>query len=180
MVKFPRKVLVLGMALSVGACSHHALEDAQYWHRKDVTSALYMQGPKAQQTLHMDISECVAEINELQRIYSIRKALPADTYNGRVPDPNTPEGRMAQWDTPERDGYLGLDHADYHDFETCMQAKGWERVENLSYDEADRARGEYIDNMGRKHNRPGQSDRELVTSVHANKQYRPPYSDLNN
>lgn len=165
------KKLALSLSvLALAACaSEYDLEQAQYWQRKSTTSALYLQGPKAQQTLHQDIAGCVNEINELQAVGALRRATPADTVNGKVPDPNTPEGKMAQWETPKRDGYLYAQHGNYHDFETCMDAKGWERVEYLPYAAADRARGDYLENMGET-KRPGAGDREIVTSVHNEKQ----------
>ena len=52
--------------LSLAACQvPPKLEDAQYWQRKNATSALYLRGPKAQQTLHQAIANCVTEIDEL-------------------------------------------------------------------------------------------------------------------
>jgi len=140
-MKFSHLILLSVCVSTLTACGPRLhLEEAQYWQRKSATSALYLQGPKAQQTLHMDIATCVNEVNELKRLGSLREATPAETHNGHVPNPNTPEGKLAAWDTPERDGYLYAEHFDYHDFETCMNAKGWERVEHLPYDTAERAR----------------------------------------
>jgi hypothetical protein len=175
----PMRKLPLALSLlALTACaSEYNLEEAQYWQRKSTTSALYMQGPKAQQTLHQDIAGCTNEITELQRIGALRKAIPADTQDGKVPDPSTPEGRMAGWETPKRDGYLYAEHSDYHDFETCMDAKGWERLEYLPYAAADRARDEYRDNMGNRRKKSG--NRENVTSIHEAAQTPPPYKNLN-
>lgn len=125
-----------------------AKANGQYWQRAETTSALYMRGPKAQQMLNQDIARCTGEIRELQRLGAIRTAMPGDNdKNGNVPDTNTPEGRLAQWDSPERDGYLYAEHLDYHDFETCMQAKGWERVEYMPYKIADEARDTYVETI---------------------------------
>lgn len=175
-----RNILILTVSVAaLSACSSEPkLEDAQFWQRSSATSALYLEGPKAQQSLHQDISTCTHEIGELQRLGAIRRAIPAETHNGQVPDPSTPEGRMAGWDSPERDGYLYAEHSDYHDFETCMMAKGWERVEYLPYTTADKARQEYMENTGRKKKR-APSDRENVTSIHAPAQTPPPYKNLN-
>lgn len=123
------------------------LEDAQYWQRKNATSALYLRGPKAQQTLHMDIATCTNEINELERLGPLREAIPADTQNGVVPDPNTASGSMKKWDTPKRDGALYAEHFNYTDFEGCMEYKGWERIEHLPYQRAETARDEYLDTL---------------------------------
>lgn len=134
--------------LAVAACAvPPKLEDAQYWQRKSATSALYLRGPKAQQTLHKDIATCVTEIDELERLGPLREVLPADTKDGKVRDPNSPEGKMAKWDTPKRDGYLYSEHFNYTDFEGCMDYKGWERVENLPYDLATKSRSEYMDTL---------------------------------
>jgi hypothetical protein len=176
-----RHILILSASVTVlAACAAEPkMEDAQYWQRSNATSALYLEGPKAQQTLHQDIANCTNEINELQHLGAMRRAIPADTQNGQVSDPESPQGRMAGWDTPERDGYLRAEHSDYHDFETCMDAKGWERVEYLPYTTADRARQEYLENMNRNEKRVAKK-RELVTSVHENAQSPAPYKDLNN
>jgi hypothetical protein len=176
-----RHILLLTASVCVlSACaSEPTIEDAQYWQRSSVTSSLYLEGPKAQQTLHENITSCTNEINELQRLGEIRRAIPAETVNGQVPDPETPQGRMAGWDSPERDGYLRAEHSDYHDFETCMTAKGWERVEYLPYATADRARQEYLDNMNKGKKR-AVKDRENVTSVHVRSQEPPPFKNLNN
>jgi hypothetical protein len=134
--------------LGLAACQMpYKLEEAQYWQRKNSTSALYLRGPKAQQTLHMDIATCTNEINELERLGPIREAIPADTQNGVVPDPTSAEGRLKRWDTPKRDGYLYAEHFDYTDFESCMDFKGWERVERLPYERAELARKEYLNTL---------------------------------
>jgi hypothetical protein len=135
-------------ALAVTACEHTPkMEDAQYWQRKNATSALYLRGPKAQQSLHMDIATCTNEISELSRMDALREVMPADTKNGQVPDPNTPSGSLSKWDTPKRDGALYAEHFNYTDFEGCMDYKGWERVENLPYAQADRSRHDYLETI---------------------------------
>lgn len=148
MMTFAKNALLIASlsALTLGtACqSAYKLEEAQYWQRKNATSALYLRGPKAQQTLHMDLATCVNEISELERLGALREAIPADLKNGRVPDPSTAQGKLDHWDTPTRDGYLNAEHLPYSDFETCMDAKGWERVEALPYGQADIARKNYM------------------------------------
>lgn len=145
---FANKTLLIAslsaMMMGTACQAPFKMEDAQYWQRKNATSALYLRGPKAQQSLHMDISTCVNELSELERLGSLRDAIPADTQDGRVPDQRTAEGKMAKWDSPKRDGYLYSEHLPYHDFETCMDAKGWERVESLPYGQAETARGDYL------------------------------------
>ena len=62
-------LLSLSGATLLAACQvPPTLEDAQYWQRKNATSALYLRGPKAQQTLHKDIADCITEIDELERL----------------------------------------------------------------------------------------------------------------
>lgn len=138
---------LIAVTLLPACTAPYKMEDPQYWGRKNATSALYLRGPKAQQTLHMDIATCVNEISELERLGALKEAIPADTRNGAVPDPKTPDGKMANWDSPKRDGYLYSEHLPYTDFETCMDAKGWERIESLPYGRAEVARGEYLRNV---------------------------------
>lgn len=143
--------LALLTAGTLAACANtpseaELRERGQYWQRASTSSAIYLRGPKAQQMLNQDIARCVWELKELEKVGAIREAFPADpNRDGTVPDPRTPEGRMAQWETPERRGALYAEHLDYHDFEGCMADKGWERVENLPYDIARKARGDYLD-----------------------------------
>lgn len=138
------------LSATLAACSNTPSEAdlryrSQYWQRAETSSALYMRGPKAQQMLHQDISRCTSDLKELEMLGSVREAVPANNWpDGRVPVRTTPEGNMAVWDSPERDGYLYAEHLDYHDFEGCMTAKGWERVEDLPYDVATQARGTYL------------------------------------
>jgi len=152
--------------LAMAACQvPPKLEDAQYWQRKSATSALYLRGPKAQQTLHKDLATCVTEINELERLGPLREALPADTKSGTVPDPKSPEGRMQKWDSPKRDGYMYAEHFDYTDFEGCMDSKGWERVEHLPYDQASQARSDYLKTLyGYKYQTNNPSLKETKTA----------------
>lgn len=147
-------LLCLPVAAMLAACQVPAkLENAQYWQRKNATSALYLRGPKAQQTLHQDIATCVNEISELERVGPLREIIPADTHNGKVPDRNSADGRLKKWDTPKRDGYLYAEHFDYTDFEGCMDYKGWERVETLPYERAKISRDEYMETLyGYKNN----------------------------
>ncbi len=148
-------ILLTGMAFAgLAACCaqpvsmHDLKHKSQYWERANVSESTYMEGPKAQQMLQRDIARCVTELRELSRLGALRQAMPGNTDPyGHVPDPSTPEGSLAQWETPERDGALYAEHSDYHDFETCMQAKGWARVENVPYETAERARKTYVESI---------------------------------
>jgi len=143
-----RIFLPLAASLTFAACSNVIpanMDEAQYWQRSNTTEAIYMNGPKAQQLLNRDISRCVVELRELDNLGALRRHIPADNdINGNTPDPNTPQGEMAQWDSPEREGYMRAEHLPYHDFEGCMVAKGWDRTEYLPYDVADRSRSDYL------------------------------------
>ncbi len=141
-------LLVSFSTLALAACqTSPKMEDAQYWQRKNATSALYLRGPKAQQTLHEDLATCVNTISEMERIAPVREAIPADTHNGKVPDGSTADGRLKKWDSPKRDGYLYAEHEDFVDFEGCMEYKGWERVEALPASLAQKSREDYLETV---------------------------------
>jgi hypothetical protein len=145
MTRKQAKIFLCGAALALlaGCAPDLRLNDAQYWERANTTDSTYMEGPKAQQMLDRDVARCIVELRELNNLGEIRAVTPGDN-NPNPPDPSTPGGNMAQWDTPERNGYLRAEHSDYHDFETCMQTKGWEREEHLPYDVSQTARANYL------------------------------------
>jgi hypothetical protein len=155
-IKMIYAAFALGIT-GVAACSPLPPEarvrfSGDYWQRADTTSALYMRGPKAQQTLNKDIARCTWEIRELENLSAIRERIPADNRRGLPADEETARGKLAQWDSPERRGDLYYEHLDYHDFETCMMAAGWERVSHLPYDVAEEARNTYVETItGRKY-----------------------------
>ncbi|QQG37123.1 MAG: hypothetical protein HYS17_05000 [Micavibrio aeruginosavorus] len=151
MISYKLSSLALtGAALiTLAACSStptqsQLMNDAHYWQRSSTSEAIYTRGPKAQQLLNRDTARCVTELRELDRLGFIRTHTPGDSTAVGAPDPSTPQGALAQWETPTRDGYLYAEHSDYHDFETCMMAKGWERIEHVPYDVAKEARSDYI------------------------------------
>lgn len=178
--------LLLASCLSVTlvtACGTHRtlpkIEDANFWQRKSASSALYMQGPKAQQMLHQDTSRCVTEIAELENLGEIRRAVPANYNSGNeIETRSASQKELDRYDTPARDGYLYAEHLEYHDFETCMDAKGWVRVDFLPYEEADKARKNYLDRIKGKM-KSYKGDRENVTTLHPASQNPPPYENLN-
>ena len=120
------------------------LNKGQYWQRSSVSDAAYTQGPKAQQMLNNDIATCVTELRELERLGQLRDAIPANPRDGRVL--SSDEQALAAYEEPERVKYLLSEHGNYHDFETCMIAKGWERVKYVPYDVAHEARKNYMKN----------------------------------
>lgn len=182
-----KNTLLLASCLSVGiltACGtipHKKpnLEDAKFWQRNSASSALYLRGPKAQQMLHQDISRCVTDIRELENLGEIRRAVPATYNSGNNIETTSPaKKQLDQYDTPQRDGYLYSEHLEYHDFETCMYSKGWERVEYLPTNAADQARQNYLDRVKGK-NRSTGDRRENVTTLHPKDQNPKPYDNLN-
>jgi len=138
--------LALGFiaAIALSACSAgKEVGDigGQFWQRISVSDSIYAQGPKAQQMLNRDISRCVVELRELERLGTVKNAIPTD-LRGRTLDPD--ELAMADWDAPERDKHLFAEHSDYADFESCMGDKGWERVEHAPFDVARKGRENYL------------------------------------
>lgn len=154
MTKIKLYALSCTAVLALTACSTEMKkefdENGRYWQRVDTTDAIYQQGPKAQQILFQDLANCTAIVNEMERMGAIKEAVPAETYdkNANRILPNTPEARLGNWDTPERDGYMRTEMYDFHDFEGCMTYKGWERVKYVNYKTDERARDTYLDTIG--------------------------------
>lgn len=175
--KISLTALALLTTLSVSACGSPVnlnTTDGQYWQRSSVSDAAYQQGPKAQQMLNRDIASCVTELKELERLGSIRNAIPANTHNGKVYSRD--EVALMEQDTPSREKYLFAEHGGFHDFETCMIYKGWERVAHVPFDVAHESRKNYL---------KAHINYEYQTKYERNepKQYQTqddgPYSDLN-
>jgi hypothetical protein len=137
--------LTLGVAtiLALPACAGKEIGDieGQFWQRTSASDALYLRGPKAQQILNRDISRCVTELRELERLGAVKNAIPTD-ISGHVLRQD--ELDLADWDSPERDKHLFAEHSDYQDFEGCMQSKGWERIEHVPYDVGAKGRENYL------------------------------------
>ena len=144
LMAFKRSSSLALMALSAcGTAVNNEIKfGGQYWQRVSVSETVYQRGPKAQQILNRDIARCVTELRELERLGAVKNAIPTD-ISGRVLDPD--EKELLDWDSPERDQHLFAEHEDYHDFEGCMLAGGWERVLHVPYDVADQAREDYLD-----------------------------------
>lgn len=130
------------LAIALASCeskSHKNLlkEDGHYWQRTGTSSAIYLRGPKAQQRLNKNISQCVVEIKELIRLGSIAEAIPGKEKETEA------ESELSEFETPERDGFNRREYLEYQDFESCMHAKGWERVKYVPYDVANKALSTY-------------------------------------
>ena len=134
-------LLLATTALALAACSATPVKKSeQFWERKNMSEAIYAQGPKAQQMLNRDIASCVVELRELEGLGTTKNAIPTDSA-GRVLDPD--ELALADWDTPERDGQLLAEHSNYMDFESCMGEKGWERISHVPFEVAAKGRENY-------------------------------------
>ncbi|MCB9983316.1 MAG: hypothetical protein H6861_06550 [Rhodospirillales bacterium] len=129
--------------VTLTACAGKEIDDigGQFWQRSSVSEAIYAQGPKAQQMLNRDISRCVVDLRELERLGTLKDAIPTD-FQGRTLDPD--EQELYDWDTPERNKHLYAEHSDYTDFESCMLEKGWERVEHAPFDVTRKGRENYL------------------------------------
>ncbi len=148
------KKLMLGLSvLALSGCYGMVQEiemNGTYWQRVDTTDAIYQRGPKAQQMLFQDQANCTATLNEMQRLGAIKSAVPPETFDKAYShvDPNSPRGRMADYDTPERNGYIRVENLEFHDFETCMISKGWERTKYVNPETRERSRNDYLDAIG--------------------------------
>lgn len=142
--KRPLLIYAFISLIAAGACTpgkEIGNIDEQFWQRVSVSDSIYMQGPKAQQMLNRDISRCVTELRELEKLGVLKNAIPTDIH-GKTLDPD--EKIMADWDSPERNKHLFSEHSDYTDFEGCMLEKGWERVEHAPFDVTRKGRDNYL------------------------------------
>lgn len=132
-MKYIKPISLLTTVLALSGCLREPTLAQVYWQRVDGDSGLYMTGPKAQQILDENISHCVVEIEELVKLDALRETTPPDTHND-YHEALEKSGDLDYYDTPRRLGDLKVAHSDYHDFESCMRSKGWERVKYLRYD----------------------------------------------
>lgn len=145
-------------------------KEAQYWQRVHASEAAYTRGPKAQQMLNRDIARCVTELRELVRLGTLPASVQHD-FSPKLKDPDM--SNLEAWDTPEYHGYLRREHSNYHDFESCMRDKGWERTMYVPYDMATESRDVYLDSL--KHlekEKPDEDDKTITVRDRA-------YSGLN-
>lgn len=128
--------------LALSACTWNAPVGQAYWQRVEENSALWMTGPKAQQELDQNIAGCVREVDELVEIGALRETTPPDTHSEyhRALDAS---GDLAYYDTPTRYGDHMVSHTDFHDFDSCMRSRGWERVKFVRYQTALKSKNTY-------------------------------------
>ncbi|MBL1146483.1 MAG: hypothetical protein HND56_05450 [Pseudomonadota bacterium] len=132
-------ICVLTAVLS--GCTPRNMAEA-YWQRIEMHSALYMTGPKAQQQLEQNIAGCVREIDELVELEALRETTPPETHSA-YHKALKESGDLDYFETPARFKDMRIDHSDFHDFESCMRHKGWERVQYVRYQHADKAKKNY-------------------------------------
>lgn len=137
-------VLALGGIVTMAACSPVPLLGQAYWQRVEDNSALYMTGPKAQQRLDEDIATCVREVDELVELDALRETTPPETH-AEYRKALDASGDLAYYDTPTRYGDKKVAHTDFHDFESCMRYKGWERVKYVRYESRSKASKTYTE-----------------------------------
>lgn len=134
-------ICVLTAVLATGCTPKRNMADA-YWQRIEMHSALYLTGPKAQQQLEQNIAGCVREIDELVELEALRETTPPETHSA-YHKALKESGDLAYFETPARYKDMRIDHSDFHDFESCMRHKGWERVQYVRYQHADKAHKNY-------------------------------------
>lgn len=127
-----KNIIAVSGLLLLGACAWEQPVGQAYWQRVEDSSALWMTGPKAQQDLDQTIAGCVREVDELVELDALRETTPPDTHSEyhRALDSS---GDLDYYDTPTRLGKHMVSHTDFHDFESCMRSKGWERVKFVRY-----------------------------------------------
>jgi len=133
-----KKLLIL-LPLMAAACTTHPTkreQEAAFWQRSDATSALYLRGAKAQHILHKDIASCVSEVKELSRLGTIRNANPPGGIEMN-------KGLAQNWQSPQGDGPLHTEFRDFHDFESCMAYKGWERTRYIKPEQVQNSQMNY-------------------------------------
>lgn len=128
--------------LAVTACMPITPQGRAYWERVEDSSALWMTGPKAQQQLDQDIAGCVREVDELVELSALRQTTPPDTHS-EYHRALKASGDLDYYDTPTRYGSHKVAHTDYHDFESCMRVRGWERTNFVRYQTAEQAQKNY-------------------------------------
>jgi hypothetical protein len=137
-----KNLVAVSALLAVSACAWTEPVGQAYWQRVEDNSALWMTGPKAQQALDQNIAGCVREVDELVEIGALRETMPPDTHS-EYHRALKASGDLDYYDTPTRYGDHMVAHTDFHDFESCMRTKGWERVRFVRYQTALKSKNTY-------------------------------------
>ena len=145
MSKLPTVLMLSAVsgALLLAACAPQRPVAQAYWQRVEDRSAMWMTGPKAQQELEQNIASCVREVDELVQLDALRETTPPDTHS-EYHRALESSGVLDYYDTPTRLGNHMVSHTDFHDFESCMRSKGWERARFVRYQTDLKARENYV------------------------------------
>ncbi len=135
-------LIAVSALVLVTACNPILPQGQAYWQRVEDNSALYMTGPKAQQRLDENIAACVREVDEMVELDALRKTTPPDTHS-EYRRALKESGDLDFYDTPTRLGNKKIAHSDFHDFDSCMRSKGWERVKFIRYQTSQKAKDTY-------------------------------------
>ena len=177
-------VLILTLT-TLSACGKTRLEQqlnhAKYWKRTDVREVTYINGRTAQKRLNQDIANCVMEIRQVRRTQALRDAIPANIHGLEDQYDENYQDRLSlnKLDTPERDGALRAEHANYHNFESCMFDKGWTRTAFVTYDTEVRARKAYLTNIGYEEDEARLSKKRARKQQELKSTNSPDFVDLN-
>jgi hypothetical protein len=153
-----KSILSILALSSLAACQSVPMhKDPHFWERASVSETVYMRGPKALQTLNRDISHCVVELRELERLGQVKDPIRPDRYEDAK---KLADLERSKWDTPEYDGVLFAEHTNYHSFEDCMTSKGWRRTKSVPYETAFKAEETYRANHV-FYNKEAQEKRDL-------------------
>lgn len=120
-------VLLAGLCASVAlaACATETYpNNGQHWQRVSTSDPLLQQGLKADQMLKRDIGRCVTELKELESLGVVEDAVKTD-LQGRVLDPD--ELKYKETLPDAKDPLIPTDRT-FRNFDSCMLAKGWERM----------------------------------------------------
>jgi len=111
-----------------------------YWKRTDPDSALYLTGPAATQRLDQDVASCTHAVDDMNKLDAMRETMPPDTAgsSGKM-------GVLTYYDSPTRVGEEKVSQTDFHDFEGCMRAEGWERQDYVRPQTVQTANNNYQD-----------------------------------
>jgi hypothetical protein len=185
MRKFQHIAAFITLSLLLTGCTQSRLErqlaQGKYWKRTDVREVTYINGVQAQRLLNQDISTCITEIKQEERMRLLREAIPANIHGTQDQYPEgTFEDELAlnSWDTPERDRALRAEHYPYHNFESCMLDKGWTRTAFVAYDTVERAHKAYLKNVGYETNEDAISDKRTARRASMNK-HADNYEEMN-
>lgn len=143
---------VIGLSSCAGDRTRPIKDKPQYWQRISSSTSLLQQGPKVQQILDDDLSYCLTEIRELEKMGAISlvkdpllkspdlRDSPSNEqiYHGKdsYSEAGVSDALKAEEEKkrdPDGDNLRGI-HLPYKTLSGCMKSKGWEPVNYVSYE----------------------------------------------